>query len=54
MSLAIVGIIISTTWPVVRQASRILLNFTPKGACVSCERGRGRGSCVGAGILPFL
>ena len=31
MSLVIVGIIVATTLPVLRQSARILLNFTPKG-----------------------
>lgn len=31
MSFIIVGIIIATTLPVLRQSARILLNFTPKG-----------------------
>ena len=33
MSFLIVGIIIGTTLPVLRQSARILLNFTPKGPC---------------------
>jgi hypothetical protein len=34
MSFVIVGIIISTTLPVLRKSARILFNFTPKGECV--------------------